>query len=195
MEAAVVAAMITGGVAIVGPIITYYATKRYEQRTDTACELLGSRRALYGKASYLVEHARVSIIDTTWGPDAPQLTPDEETARDAYLNARRAAVKKGVQYRELFSDGPLKRERMECSAKEAQNTEYKVRKIAGLPRKKPIIDFMVVDSEHVILSHVRSENSAQFRFLYTRSQALAQLLTTWFEDCWNESEKVAEVIK
>jgi len=193
MDTGIIAAIITG---VVGPIITYWVTKKIIERrkrpeSECSCEFLASREAMYRKAHELIENAKSHVLDTTWGADAPKLTTPESLARDKYIETRREVVKKGLSYKEIFTDTQGKKSRLQLSASEAKkDTTYQVRKIPSSAMTKPVIDFMVVDGENVILSHVRSERMQDNRFMFVKSKFLAQLFTKWFEDCWDVAKPV-----
>jgi hypothetical protein len=55
----------------------------------------------------------------------------------------------------------------------------------------PLIDFLVVDGEHVLLSFLSSESIRQgYQYIYVRSTAIAEHYTEYFDECW----RVARVV-
>jgi hypothetical protein len=177
--------------AALGAAVAHFLAKRRIRATSNAlqCAVLPDRIALYKKATELIQTGKV-VLDTTWGPDAPEPTKAEREAMSVYLEARREFVRRRNQYRELFTITEQRAERIANSAREAVGTTYSVRHLEGFPKVKPIVDFMVVDSEHVLLSHVRSDRLAEYRFVYLRCPQVGQLLTKWFEDCWIKAKEV-----
>jgi uncharacterized membrane protein len=179
------------------------ASPAYQLNPDVAAhgmvssiEELPTREAMYRKVGALLDHARRSVIDTTWGPDAPQAKGRALAARSEYIEKIREVAAREVHYRELFTDSPLKRERLKQTRLATRDLPYEGRVLGGpeagvQPIHFPVIDFLVVDRAHVILSHVRSGKDELHRFAYARSDGLATVLTEWFETCWETAAQRA----
>jgi len=161
-----------------------YQGFRYEELPD--------REVLYRKVAELISKAKRYVFDTTWGPDPPEPTESEIAAQDGYLDARRQVVKKGLKYWELFTRSEGRKERMQKSSQESQRKgTYKIKELSGYPRKKPLPDFMVIDDEIVVLSHVHIDSPRQKnQYLIISCSPLAKLFADWFMECWNQAEEI-----
>ena len=188
MDAAVVAALITGLAAVVGPIVTYYVTKARDRASQITAERLNDRQALYEKAAKLISNGR-RVLDTTWGTDAPELMSEEKHAEGAYLEARAKAIaRSNTVYRELFTlTGSEARKKRHDDAKRDRkvNPNYQVKCLPDDTTLLPLIDFLVVDGEHVLLSFLSSDSVRQgYQYVYVRSTAVAEHYTEYFDECW-----------
>ncbi|MGF6758234.1 TIR domain-containing protein [Paraburkholderia sp. GAS42] len=187
METAVIAATITATAAVIGPIVTYYVTKRTPSDTLTV-EVLKGRAGVYEKAASLLRDAR-SVYDTTWGSDSVPTTQTEIEAKNKYLtNMTRAKERDNTTYREVFTltDSEDRRQRYERARQEASTCpSCEIRCLAGLDTDFPLIDFLVVDEEHVILSHLSASGAREgYQHIYVKSSAIAKHLIEYFEICW-----------
>jgi hypothetical protein len=142
---------------------------------------------MYQTACKMLETAKVSIADTTWGSDEPKPTPRADAVRERYKVARFKAVERGVRYREIFTCTPGKLLRVKEAARRAANAEYESRVIQQNTGAHPIIDFIVADVRYVLLSHVASHRDEGNRFLWIESKAIAKVFQEWFDDCWQSA--------
>lgn len=188
MEAAVIAAMISGSAAVIGPIITYYVTKGRNASSQFIVTKLHSRAEVYEKAAILVKSAQ-SVLDTSWGSDEANLTNLEKEAAEKFLKAKRLAVARdNTSYRELFTltNNDERSRRYEMAVKEAKRLPaYLVLLLEGIDPHFPLVDFLIADRQHVILSLLSSGSARTgHRYLYLNSPELAELLTEYFDICW-----------
>jgi hypothetical protein len=155
------------------------------------CEDLNNREAYYHKLRELIHDAR-RVLDTTWGPDPVEPISVEADARQAYIKARTQAVEKGTEYKELFSLTDRRRERARESVDLSQShPNYQIRIPKGLSRVVSMLDFMVVDSDKVILAHVDSAGAKpEFRYLFIQCKQIAQLFAEFFDDYWRTAKKM-----
>lgn len=188
METAVITAIITSSAAVVGPILTYYATKGRSVTSTLTVSKLNSRFDVYENASTLIKDGHL-ILDTSWGSDEANLTNIEKQACDQYLKAKRLAIaRKSTTYRELFTltNNTERSARYENAITAAQRQPgYLAMLLEGINPFFPLIDFLVVDGKHVILS-LLSYGTARtgHQYLYMQSPEVAELLTDYFDACW-----------
>ena len=188
MDAPVIAAIITGTLAFVGPIVTYFVTKARERSGQASAERLPDREALYEKAAALIRDGR-RILDTTWGSDPPELHGREKTAADRYIEAKRGAISSSnTVYREIFTLTNSTRRQLhyDDSKKDlAAHPNYEARVLTGIAPTFPLIDFLIVNGEHVLLSFLSHDGVRQgYQYVYVRSPAIAEHFTEYFDECW-----------
>jgi len=188
MDAPVIAAFITGSAAIVGPIATFYVTRARGRASQITAERLNDRQVLYEKAAKLISDGR-RVLDTTWGTDAPELMSEEKQAEDAYLQARAKAIaRSNTVYRELFTLTGSQTRAMrfdDARRDQGKNPNYQVRCLSESTSSLPLIDILVVDGEHVLLSFLSSDSVRQgYQYIYVRSTAVAEHYTEYFDECW-----------
>lgn len=196
MDPAVTAAIITGAAAVIGPIVTYYATKHRGRGAQFTAEALPNREAVYELASKLIRGGR-RILDTTWGSDCPKLLDAERLAKDRYLEAQRQAISRdNTTYLELFTlTNDERRGKRFAAAVDAASTHknYQARLLHGVGPSFPMIDFLVVDDRHIILSFLASHGIRQgHQYIYVRSDLMAKYFTEYFDECWRVGEPVTK---
>lgn len=193
METPIATALITGTAAIVAPttaVLTKLFVERMQRPREVLCATLHGRVQMFNKCIDLLATAS-SVVDTTWGPSPPAYTDAEKAALDGYLNARRQAVMRGAEYREIFTHPKLRGDRIaEAMAFARENPKYRPKGMAGFPDNRSIPDFLVADKRHIILSNVHVE--PEQRFLYLQCELLAQHFVDWFDDCWHHAKSLEQ---
>jgi hypothetical protein len=188
MDSTIIAAAIGAVATITAASISYFAGKRKSIGSKLAVEKLNNRAAVYERAAQLVKNGK-NILDTTWGSDALNLTEAESKALKAYLDAKKLAVSRdNTTYREIFTltKGEERQQRFGDSKNAlAKESNYKAKLLTGLSNDFPMLDFMVVDGEHTILSFLSSDQARPgHRYLYVNSQDIAEHFTEYFDECW-----------
>lgn len=161
-------------------------TNEHTTGTGCICEVLPNREAMYKKCSELVGRAKEHILDTTWGPAAPEPAEAEKTERDKYIAERVNAKFRRVACREIIGPGKHLDDRaLAAQTEQSTNAGYKFRRLGGHPRTESIPDFMVVDSKYVLLSHVDADHTpSQNKYIVIESPCVAGVFTSWFDECF-----------
>ena len=150
--------------------------------------ILDDRAHLYAKTAEVLRKAKRLVLDTTWGTP-PELEPGDaqSDALKNYLYERSRARERGVECRELF---PAKGQeaRIELAEKEAKEGNLLVRIVRA---KLPFMpDFLVADTEHVVISNVGAPESGKYKYVYVRSEGLAQVFHDWYFAIWRMRGKL-----
>ncbi|HSS50073.1 MAG TPA: hypothetical protein VLX28_14140 [Thermoanaerobaculia bacterium] len=155
------------------------------------CESLEGRDALYLKAATLLESA-TCVVDTTWGLEHKLPSKHEAKSRDKYLAAQEAAIRRGATYLEIFTTTTeTQMNEMQTLANRFQRlSNFEIKVLPSSRINVPLMDFMVTNREHVLLSHISSNASLTCRYLYLRSTEVANLFLGLFDECWNEGTQV-----
>ncbi|MBI3579878.1 MAG: hypothetical protein HY089_10770 [Ignavibacteriales bacterium] len=152
---------------------------------------LKNRQVLYEHAAQILQKA-THVLDTTWGRDPQELTPAEKTAREQYLLNQKEAIQKGAQYWDLYSTTRTQKEQIAKAVGDyVDYPNYQARLLTGISHSISMLDFLIADGEHILLSHVDASGVIDLnRFAYIRSKQLAQVLASVFHECWDEAESV-----
>ena len=158
-----------------------------ETQADVVFEDLSNRQALYDKAALLLRNAREIVIDTTWGCVPREPGNLAKQTFQTYEAAKQAAISRNVTYQELFSEDPNREERVRKALEQSSlNPDYQVKQCEPISPMFPLLDFMVVDNEYIILSNVQVDGPGQ-KYLYIKSRLLGDLLMSYFRECWSRS--------
>lgn len=158
---------------------------------------LVSRQESYVYARQIIDGADVFIKDVTWGK-IPNEEPTAPTrvSREAYRDATYNAVSRGKPYQEIYSlHDPSRitrmKETLQC-VRDKKLVDYRIKYVADFTAQIPMIDFIVVDDQHVILHLVADANSE--KYLVGSNQELARFLSTYFNKVW-DSAHMAKLIE
>ena len=90
---------------------------------------------------------------------------------------------------DLFSKTRIQRDQFDESLKNYSSyPNYSAKIISGIDKEISMLDFFIVDGEHILLSHVDASGVITLnRFLYIRSKQLAQIFASIFHECWDQS--------
>jgi hypothetical protein len=149
---------------------------------------LTSLSELYREASERITRARRSIVDTTWGSDIPAHLqgPDCDDARGDYRKALEEAAAR-LSCHEIYTVTSAEaRESLASRLRQAVGRERTFRLLRGISAEWPLLDFLVIDGEWVLLarSHAHQQGPQEAVFYVIRDRALGSLLADWFWDCW-----------
>lgn len=156
---------------------------------------------LYRYVSKRIEQAKKQIDDTTWGPLTAELTTsiDKEAFED-YLEAMISVCKKGtVVYREVMGFHPNKNmkdrigraERMlklNLFSYHLRIYEYPVDKVP------PLLSFMIIDSEEVILAFYRSPYmpiEGEIR-LSVKNPKIVRMFQDYYNTIWHGAKRIKQ---
>jgi hypothetical protein len=143
--------------------------------------ILNDRTHLYEKTAEVLRNTKRIVLDTTWGPSARKPDSVQSVALKKYLQERSRARERGVECHELFS--PKGREsRIESAKKECEKGNLLIKVIDSELPYMP--DFLVADTEHVIISNVGASRPGKYKYVYLRSEGLAQLFHDWYWEIW-----------
>jgi hypothetical protein len=202
MDSVILASLIAAAATVVASLFTFYATRRSLTRhfssdpNQTTCQfvLLAGRAAVFTKASSLISGAKRSVIDTTWGNSEENYSKVEREALEGYLVAKERAVIDGkYSYKEIYTavnDDPHRKGRIESERNRGEPAKtYSAKLLYGIEPTFPMIDFLVVDGEKIILSCLSKDTAKpDHHYLYAESCHLAGFLTQYFDICWDRSD-------
>lgn len=205
MDPTIQVSLIGAAATIAASIITFYATRRSPKRhfpgepNSTACQfvLLTDRAAVFAKASSLISGAKHSVIDTTWGNSEENYSKVEHDALNGYLRAKKRAISNGkYPYKEIYTavnDDPHRTSRIGTERKRVEPAKsYSAKLLEGIDPLFPMIDFLVVDSQKIILSCLSKDTAKpEHYYLYVESCDLAGFLTQYFQVCWERAIPLA----
>lgn len=147
--------------------------------------ILDDRTHLYKKTAEILRGAKRMFLDTTWGPIAPHPSEAQEAALQDYLKERDNARERGVECRELFA-GEGRAGRI-ATAKEQCKKGNLLIKVVDAGTELPYMpDIAVADGRHIVISNVGAQKAGQIRYMYIRSEGLAQLFHDWYWECWGK---------
>ena len=205
MDSTIQASLIGAAATIAASVITFYATRRSLTRHfpgephSTACQfvLLADRAAVFAKASALISGAEHGVIDTTWGNSEENYSKVEHEALDGYLVAKERAISDGkYPYKEIYTavdDDAHRTGRIWSERKRGEPAKtYSAKLLEGIDPAFPMIDFLVVDSQKIILSCLSKDTAKpEHHYLYVESRDLAGFLTQYFQVCWESAIPLA----
>jgi hypothetical protein len=179
--------------AAIGPACTSIKLNiqrlKHKKRLDP--EVLPSRTSVYRRATEMLRRASTQALDTTWGTDTPVLKGAERKAADGYLEAKKMAIARGVEYKELFTptDSDRRQKRM-AEAKDLHdlpNNYYAKLIDLSLP-DLPLIDFLVVDCEYLLLSFLSEDPTVSgHQYIFLQSKTVATHFAEYFSLCWKSA--------
>lgn len=173
------------------------AVQRIGRAVETTSVRLNSRREMLRKAEELIRNARNYVLDTTWGRTPAQPNDDARDALNGYLNARTKLVQSSdVEYCEVFSDLDERRQRIEASLRLGMiNPKYRVSVLSAEKSRMRMLDFLVVDGRHMILSYVDEDLApGGTKFVYIESEVIAGLYVEYHRDCFKLGEAYTKKI-
>jgi hypothetical protein len=191
MDSTLQGAFIGAAATICASIIGYRALRKPEQG-QTVITVLPDRLAVFKEARKLVESAQCTVVDTTWGSSEENFLPAEKVALNEYLSAKDIAVKNPkLDYREIFTEVPddeHRTKRIEAEQKRQSPLDrYSARLLTGIAPSFPMIDFLIVDGEKMVLSCLSKDGArADHHHLYVESVELSLFLTRYFQICWDK---------
>lgn len=189
--------------AIIGAVSTLlaagigYLGLRKPATPQTTVTVLPDRVAVLNKARDLIESAKRTVIDTTWGDSEENLLPAEQEALDKYLAAKKSAMRNaGIDYREIYTETPDDLHRTERIRAEQSRTErpnkYSAKLLEGITPTFPMVDFLVVDGEKLILSCFSKDVARpDHHHLYIESGEVSSFITQYFQICWDRAHLLA----
>lgn len=177
---------ITGisGVAL-GAGLKYYFDRRLKREFDVSAEItiLNDRTHLYKKTAEILRGTKRNFLDTTWGPIARTPSEPQAIALNEYLTERDRARERGVECHELFT-GHGRNGRIAAAKKECEKDNLLIKIIDSNVVLPYMPDIAIADTEHVIISNVGATQAGRYRYVYVRSEGLAQLFNDWYWECW-----------
>lgn len=186
--------------AFIGAIATIVAAKigsralRKPSVAAVVITVLPDRIAVFRKARELVESATESVLDTTWGNSEENFLPAEKAALEVYLNAKKEATKNPkISYREIYTEAPdddHRRERIDRVRNESTPLDrYSAKLLHGLAPSFPMMDFVVVDGNKLLLTCLSKDISkTDHHHLFIESTQLASFMSQYFQICWDKAE-------
>lgn len=142
-----------------------------------------TRRDLYRHCARLISTA-TTVLDTSWGIDPRARTPQEEQSREEYRRALETALQSGKICRELVGsyEGTGS---MITSAKQTieKYPNYAARVVPTNVEGTSMLEFLVIDSSQVLLSHVDAKTQIP-KYLYVESDEIADLFTRLHSEHW-----------
>lgn len=146
--------------------------------------ILNDRAHLYQKTAEVLRLAKRKFLDTTWGPIAPEPDKRQAAALAEYLKERNRARDRGVECHELFA-GNGRQSRIAAATNECKKGNFLIKVIDPDFVLPYMPDIAVADTEHIIISNVGSTIAGKFKYVYVRSEGLAQVFHDWYMECWN----------
>jgi hypothetical protein len=152
-------------------------------------EYIDNLAEVYIAAAQMIRTARDKVYDTTWGPEITYGTGKrEKEARQEYQAVIAEACERGVTFYDLFGLGSEKRLGRIRDSLGRKNQSQELRdheiRLARQPETAPLFDFLVVDSNDILLSADKK------RYCRVQSTALAKLLIDYHEENWAKASKV-----
>jgi len=165
--------------------------------SEVVFERIKNRGELYRKACEMLNNAREYIVDTTWTRDVTYIAPQDDELRKTYRDAQLQAIKRGISYRELFVVTEGRQKLLSAARKlDDENNNYGIQEIEAPAHALSVLDFIVVDGCHLLLSHVEAaDERPQQNYLYIKSQLLAGMFRDLFEVCWGRALRHAQQVK
>lgn len=152
---------------------------------------------VYLHAAQQMRRAAKSIDDLTWAAESSEeKTKDQSTSFTTYRDTVKAvAASHKIQYREVMSFPHIQRVALAREMIEANLHNYQLRHYKLPPGTPPLLVFMVIDSEEVILAFYKDPYAVGLgeRHLAIQDRTIARMFLDYYNLIWAKSKVIKKV--
>lgn len=166
--------------------------KLLQSHYEISIVTLKDEEELYNYASKRMKDAKKTIDDLTWGPNLADNSSNSQEAFNRYLETMKNIcmdTKKTIEYREVIAFPPKENfERAEAMLKLRMfgyTLKYYLLPEEDLP---PLISFMIIDSEEVIIAYYRSPYLKENMRLALRHPQIVEIFQNYYNTVWHKAK-------